>query len=53
MDVVVVRVPANTVVSEPIVVTHDFTDGSRAYFPRNQRDGPWVPRPRDRCRGQQ
>ena len=34
MDVVVVRVPANTVVSEPIVVTHDFTDGSRAYFPR-------------------
>ena len=34
MDVVVVRVPANTVVAEPIVVTHDFTDARRAYFPR-------------------
>ncbi|MFM8649088.1 MAG: hypothetical protein ACKODY_04880, partial [Actinomycetota bacterium] len=34
MDVIVVSVPANTVVAEPIVITHDFTDSARAYFPR-------------------
>ena len=34
MDVIVVSVPANTVVAEPIVITHDFTDSARAFFPR-------------------
>ncbi len=34
MDVIVVSVPANTVIDQPIVITHDFTDAGRAYFPR-------------------
>lgn len=34
MDVVVVSVPANTVVDEPIVVTHELSGSGRAFFPR-------------------
>ena len=34
MDVVVVRVPRNKVVSEPIVVTHRLSGSGHAFFPR-------------------
>ncbi|MFM7082568.1 MAG: hypothetical protein ACKOYI_11555, partial [Actinomycetota bacterium] len=34
MDVVVVSVAANTVVTEPIVVTHELSGAGRAFFPR-------------------
>ncbi|MEY3679641.1 MAG: hypothetical protein RL547_253 [Actinomycetota bacterium] len=34
MDVVVVRVPRNAVVTDPIVVTHRLTGTGRAFFPR-------------------
>ncbi|MBU3717905.1 MAG: hypothetical protein FGM45_06330, partial [Actinobacteria bacterium] len=34
MDVIVVSVAANKVVSEPVVITHQLSDDGKAFFPR-------------------